>query len=474
VVLVNSPAPISPADPPPAEGLPILDADLLLGAPSPPDAELESGLPRAIASGLWRPRLKRWTGIFAYFFTAQGMVQASGLLAGLLFVNFLPVEEFALYTLASSALVTLAFLTDLGSSSALLHFFHRSRTESLDYAPYAAAVFSLRRRLFVLGGPVAVVALLVWGRERQFPPFSLGIAALCALAASWFQISGTLSVLSLRLEDRYSESYRAEIGGSLARLGLAGGLVALGWHFGTLALATAVVGAAITSWLSVGGRPALAVPREALSGARRAVVRYLGPTLPGALYFALQGQFVVWLAAGFGGTTNLAQVGALGRLGLLMGLFSGLIQVVFLPQLVRIADERMFRWRYVQFGAFLAGLALALFGAAALFPRLFLMLLGPKYSGLDRELLLVIATSGLSLLGGYAVGVNNARSWNRWQPLAVAILALSQASLVFLLPLGTTSGVLWFGLISTVVACLLQLTTTVVGFSRPRWVRWSS
>jgi O-antigen/teichoic acid export membrane protein len=453
---------------------PSLDADLLLGGTASASGELEANSTVWLPSQIWSSRLKRWTGIFAYFFTAQGLVQASGLLAGLLFVNFLPLEEFALYTLASSALVTLAFLTDLGSSSALLHFFHRSRTEGLEYAPYAAAVFSLRRRLFFVGGPLAVVALLVWGRERQFPALSLGIAALCALAASWFQISGTLSVLSLRLENRYSESYRAEIGGSLARLALAGALIALGWHFGTSALATAVVGAAITSWLSAGGRPVLAVPREALAQARRAVVRYLGPTLPGALYFAVQGQFVVWLAAGFGGTTNLAQVGALGRLGLLMGLFSGLIQVVFLPQLVRIADERLFRWRYAQFGAFLACLALALFAAAALFPRLFLLLLGPKYSGLDHELLLVLATSGFSLLGGYAVGVNNARSWNRWQPAAVGILALCQAALVFQLPLGTTSGVLWFGLISTVVACLLQLVTAVVGFSRPKWVRWSA
>lgn len=470
---MTSPAPPSPPDPKKPEGLPLLDADLLLGAPSPTGAELEAGLPRGIPSALWGPRLKRWTGIFAYFFTAQGLVQASGLLAGLLFVNFLPLEEFALYTLASSALVTLAFLTDLGSSSALLHFFHRSRTEGLDYAPYTAAVFSLRKRLFVLGGPVAVVALLVWGRERQFPALSLGIAALCALAASWFQISGTLSVLSLRLEDRYSESYRAEIGGSLGRLILAITLIALGWRLATPALATAVVGAAITSRLSLGGRTVLAVSHQELAVARRAVVRYLGPTLPGALYFAVQGQFVVWLAAAFGGTTSLAQVGALGRLGLLMGLIGGLVQVVFLPRLVRIVEERMFRWRYVQFGAFLAALATLLFTAAALFPRLFLLLLGPRYSGLDRELLLVIATSGLALLGGYAVAVNSARSWNRWQPIAVVLQVCAQAALVALLPLGTTRGVLLFGMASAATGLFGQVLITGVGFWRPAAVRWT-
>ena len=63
---------------------------------------------------------------------------------------------------------------------------------------------------------------------------------------------------------------------------------------------------------------------------------------------------MIWLAATFGGTTNLAQVGALGRLGLLVGFFSNLGQVVFLPKLVQIADERTFRARFFQFGLFLA------------------------------------------------------------------------------------------------------------------------
>ena len=471
---MTTPAPPSPVDPTGIAGAPLLDADLLLGAPAPTGAELEANLPYAPASPLWVQRFKRWTGIFAFFFTAQGVVQASGLVAGLLFVNFLPLDEFALYTLASSVLVTLAFLTDLGSSSALLHYFHRSRTGEIEYGPFAAAVFSLRRRLFLLGAPVAVGALWVWGGEQKSPPMALGIAIVCAVAASWFQISGTLSVLNLRLEGRYAESYRAEVAGSLGRLALAAALVALGWWLATAALATAVAGAMLTAYASSAGRPAMDLGRERIAEARRAVLRYLAPTLPSALYFAIQGQFVVWLAAAFGGTTSLAQVGALGRLGLLMGLFGGLIQVVFLPRLVQIADEHTFRWRYFQFGLFLAGLATLLFLAAALLPRPFLMLLGPRYSGLNHELLLVIATSGLALLGGYAVAVNNARSWNRWQPLAMVVFALSQVFLVLELPLSTTSGVLWFGLGSSAMGCLIQFAITVIGFARPRWVRWAT
>ena len=121
--------------------------------------------------------------------------------------------------------------------------------------------------------------------------------------------------------------------------------------------------------------------------------------LPSALYFSIQGPLTVWLATTFGAVRNIAEVGALGRLGLVVGIFSNLTGVVFLPRLARVSGEGLYRRRYLQFGGLLAAVALALLAAAAVAPRAFLFLLGPKYSGLERELLLMVAGAGLTLLG---------------------------------------------------------------------------
>jgi hypothetical protein len=110
--------------------------------------------------------------------------------------------------------------------------------------------------------------------------------------------------------------------------------------------------------------------------------------------------------------------------------------------------------------------------AAAVVPQLFLLLLGEHYAGLHRELLLLIGGAGISLLDGYLVGVNLARSWTRWQGFAVASLVIVQAALVVLLPLETTAGVLTFSALSGCAALAGQLTIIAVGFSRPRWVHW--
>ncbi|HEX5758313.1 MAG TPA: hypothetical protein VF121_03900, partial [Thermoanaerobaculia bacterium] len=211
---------------------------------------------------------------------------------------------------------------------------------------------------------------------------------------------------------------------------------------------------------------------EPLAHYRRRVLRYLLPTLPSALYFAFQGPLLVWLAAAFGAARTIAEVGALGRLGLVVGLFSGLTGVVFLPRLARLADDRLYRRRYLQFGALLAAVALGLLAAAWVAPGPFLWLLGESYAGLGRELRLVVAAAGLTLLDGYLVAVNMARSWTRWQGAAVGGLVAAQAALLALLPLGTTAGVLRFGVLSAAAALAGQAAIAWLGFTRPAAVAW--
>ena len=176
----------------------------------------------------------------------------------------------------------------------------------------------------------------------------------------------------------------------------------------------------------------------------------------------------VWFDQHYRGSGCSRSPGAYGRT------FSGLSGVVFLPRLSRIADDSLYRLRYFQFGGLLLATSATLFVAAVIAPEVFLRLLGNNYRGLRSELLLVVASSALAVLGGYAVAVNMARSWIRWQTLAVLVLAAVQAILVWLLPLGTTAGVLRFNLGTAAAGLALQVVTTAAGFWRPEWVRWQT
>ena len=417
-------------------------------------------------------RLRRWAGILSAFFTAQGLVQLAGIAAGLLLVRTLPVRELALYTLAMSVVTFFTFLSDLGSTGSLVYFFHRAAHEGEEFPPYLAAVLSLRRLGFLLGAVAVTAAFPAVAAAKGYGSWEIALTLAAVLGAVWFQIGAAVRVLALRLADRYGTSYRAEVAGALLRLALTVAMVVSTLLQAWIGILASAFGMAATALLaSRGGAPRLTADTD-LRPYRRRVLRYLLPTLPSALYFSVQGPLTVWLAATFGAARNIAEVGALTRLGMIVGLFSSLSSVVFLPRLVRITDERHYRNRCLQFGGLLAAMALTLLAVAALFPETLLWILGESYSGLHRELVLVVAGSGLTLLGGYAVSVNLARSWTRWATAAVFVLVLAQVALAAVLPLGTTSGVLLFNLGTAAVGLAIQITVAIAGFTRPEWVRW--
>jgi O-antigen/teichoic acid export membrane protein len=421
------------------------------------------------ASGQLLKRARRWGGILAAFFSAQSAVQLLSVGAGLLFVNFLPVGEFALYTLANSVLTFFTFASDLGSTSSLVYFYRASAPDTGSFELMRAAVASLRRKAFLLGGVATAIALPVTAAGRGLPSRDAWLCTAAVLAGVWFQIESSLGVLVLRLHDEYARSYRAEIAGALLRVCLAGALVSLG---GRVAWLAALTGTAATALVARLVRTKAPESSGDVRAAQRRVLRYLQPSLPSALYFSIQSPLVVWLSATFGSTRTIAEVGAIGRLGLLVGVFGSLTSVVFLPRLARIRDDREFRVRVLQFGSLMAVLGGALFAAAALFPRAFLALLGPNYKGLHAELLLVVGGAWLSLVGGYLVGVNLSRAWNRWETPSVAVLFLCQLGFATLLPMATTAGVLRFGILSAATGLLLQVAISSVGFVRPAFVQW--
>jgi O-antigen/teichoic acid export membrane protein len=420
---------------------------------------------------LHKVRIRRWVGIFSAYFTAQTLIQLLGMAAGLLLIRFMPVREFAFYTLAFSVVTFFNFLSDMGSTTSLLHFFHSTAREGGAFEPYLAAVISLRRTAFLLGSAGVVIAFPYAAAAKGFGWLEISLVTAGILACVWFQIQSLIRILALRLHNRYSQSYRAEVGGTLLRVLLAVLMVATGQLVAWLGVAASAAASGLSTVLA---RPERRVvpPVEGLGKYRRQILRYLLPTLPSALYFSMQAPLMVWLSATFGSTRTIAEVGALSRLGLIMGMFSGLIGVVFLPRLAGVTDDALYRRRCLQYGFLLVLLAAALFAAAALLPRWFLLLLGPRYSGLQRELLIIVAGSGLSLLGNYVANVNFARGWIRFQGATVIVELASQIVFVKLLPLSSTAGVLRFTLLSAATALLCHCVLLAVGFRRPSWVLW--
>ena len=253
-LLHPGPGVAGPGDRAPAAGRPLAAA----GAPGARgDGDMvDTRLIAGLAAEPPTARLRRWAGILSAFFTAQGLVQLAGIAAGLLLVRTLPVREFALYTLALSVITFFTFLSDLGSTGSLVHFFHRpggrARSSRRIWPPCCRCAASAS-----CSGPLAVaVAFPYAAAAKGYGRVEIALTLGGILLSVWFQIGAAVRVLALRLGDRYGASYRAEVAGAALRL--------------LLTVAAMVAGALLRAWIGVLASAAAARPRPSLlAGARR-------------------------------------------------------------------------------------------------------------------------------------------------------------------------------------------------------------
>lgn len=418
--------------------------------------------------------IRRWLGLLGAYFSAQAVAQVAGVLAGFLLVRYLPLREFALYSLALSAVSFFVFASDLGSTTSLLYFARtaRERGDEAEFPRYLAAVSSLRRFAFGLGALGVLAVFPAVALARGFARAETLLATIAILLGVWGQISGSIGLLALRLRDGYRRAYAAEMAGGIVRLAGAALLILVGSVVGWIAVFTNTAGALMIAAMSRVPRALRPPVGEPLARYRREVLRYLAPSLPAALYYSIQGPLVIWLAATFGSTRTIAEVGALGRLAMLFALFNGLVPTLLLPRLSHMTDDHHWRKRSLAFAGLLAALGGGVWVLSLWAPAPFLWILGSRYAGLTHELPFSIAAAVLGLLGAYFVAVNLSRSWNRWEGLAVIVLAASQAALVALFPIGTTAGALGFNVASAAVGLGLQVVIYGIGCVRPERVRW--
>jgi O-antigen/teichoic acid export membrane protein len=132
---------------------------------------------------------------------------------------------------------------------------------------------------------------------------------------------------------------------------------------------------------------------------------------PASIYFCIQGQLNVFLLSYFGSSTQVAQLGALGRIAALLLVVQAVFSYVLMPRFSLLKDKAEIRRKYLlQVGLFLCIIAVFL-GAAALVPGLMLKILGGKYSGLNGELLLILTSASLYMIEGLLYSLNMSRAW---------------------------------------------------------------
>jgi O-antigen/teichoic acid export membrane protein len=404
-----------------------------------------------------RHRFVRLGAALFRFTSVQLLVQLAGMLVSLLLVRSMPKSQYAYYTIAMALLSTVLQLSDSGITPGLQAVGGPDHADDYRMGQLVRTGVGLRRTMYYLAAAVVLPILpyMLW-KAGASVPIVLETLALVVVATQLQLMVGIYSAVPI-LRGRIGVLQWVGFVGAMLRL-----LLILPAYFLYMSLSVALIAQVVAgvgqvwilSWWSKKNLDMKAEPNEAM---RAGVWKIVRAQIPYEIYGVFQGQISVWLITLFGSTGQIADLGALTRLGVAFVIVPRVIGAVLTPHLSRCTAPRRLRaiyWQIFMVYILFTGTCL---GALLIRPDFVLRLLGRQYMNLHSDLELALILAAVGALQGGVLGMNMSRGWVIPAYYGITLTILSQVVAFSMVNLSTVHGVLLAGLAVAVGNLILQL-----------------
>ncbi len=394
-------------------------------------------------------RMVRWAWTVCSLGSSSLLVQCLNAFAGFLIIRALDKPPYAWFTIASGMTASLNILSDAGIGSAVTSIGGTVWNDKQRLSCLIRTALQLRLKMAGVA-VVATVPISIWLLLRNGCDIGQATVLTFIVILPFWQIS-TTSVLSVvnRLRSRTWQIQVAEVVPALCRAISIGALACAGILSVTSALAVTFASSLLQFFIvrrQVGPLVNAFSDRAIMEEYAPSIRKIMRQLYPNIVFTCVQGQMSIWLISIFAGNLEVANFGALSRLGIFFVVFQGPLVHWLSPAFSRATSSKKL-WS-ISIGAFLLlfGISIPVLTIVILKPIWLLMILGPKYEHLQHELFLVVT----SMLVGAAVGVSwslaYARGWGRTAWLNIPLTVIAQVIALLLIPVDTVSGVALFGL----------------------------
>ena len=428
--------------------------------------ETISSAPAVSLHGSRHRRLIEWVRMFAGYSFVQAIAQGFGFLAGIMVVRALPKEDYACFMIVNTIGPVMNMLSDNGVTNSLSAIGGRFWQDDERMGSLVNTAMNLRKRLVLLSFFV-VTPVLVWMLRRNHVPIStIAFLIPLTLAGVFFQLNvGVLNVV-MTLRQQVGRMQTLVFIGVLPRLALIAVFAALGLLNAPLAVAAGTVALAAQFWLlEQWVKPQISATAPPSAEFRKDILAIVKRQAPLTVYFCLQGQIGIWLISIFGNVQRVAEVGALGRIGMIFTILVSTTSALIVPRFARCQNPSRLRSRYTLILLGFAGIILFGTLVAWLVPGALLWLLGAQYAQLGDLVWLAVLAAGSSALAGVLYGLNVNKGWI--PPAAVVIPAeiITQVILCFSLDLSSVRGILLIGIFAPIIPTLINLFVGILKLS---------
>ncbi|MRI02108.1 polysaccharide biosynthesis protein [Kriegella sp. EG-1] len=400
----------------------------------------------------------QWVKLIGITGGAQVGVQAIGLISGILVIRLLPTSEYALYTLANTMLGTMVMLANAGIPIAVMSEGGKVWQDKERLGQVLVTGFNFRQK-FALGSLIVGLPILIYLLHHNHASWLMIILIiLCIIPVFYAQLSDVLLQIAPKLKQDIVPLQKNLVGVNLGRLLLLG-LSIFAFPFAYIAILSASIPQIIgnmrlrkitADYADWNQKPSLELQTKMKSTVKR--------VLPEAIYYSISGQITIWLLSIFGSTTAIAEIGALGRIAMVINLVSILFATLVIPRFARLPDVfNLILRRYLQVQILLLFIFCLIVFMVYIFPNQILWILGPNYANLQYEIALAVIGSCLNVFSGIVFSLYSSRGWVLNPlisiPLSIVILIIT----IVFTDVSTLQGVLFLNIIVGISQLLIHL-----------------
>jgi O-antigen/teichoic acid export membrane protein len=387
------------------------------------------------------------------------ILKGIGFLSGILIVRLLPIQEYAWYTLANTMLGTLVVLSDSGISNGVMAISGKVWQDPKKLGVVLATGLDLRRKFALVTLLIAIPIMVYLLLENNASWFTSIMILLSLIPAFYAALSDSLLEITPKLHQDITSLQKNQLTVGFGRLLLTLLTIFIfPWTF-VILLASGIpriYGNLKLKKINAKFADSTQLPDPIV---RKEILRVVARILPNIIFFAFSGQIIIWILSVFGNTTDLANIGALGRFSILIGVFTGLLSTLFIPRFSRLGDDKTTILKaFIGFQLLLLLFSCAVMTIVYFFPKQMLWVLGDSYGGLSSELFLIILSNCIGLIASMTGNLIGSRGYFL-NPILVIVLNLSSISMAFFIwDLSALRGILYYSIFYQCISLVVNYT----------------
>jgi O-antigen/teichoic acid export membrane protein len=397
-----------------------------------------------------------------------------GGVAGLLIVNVLPKEQYAAYTFLVACMTLMLGVTDMGLAHCCLPVVGQ-RSKEVDWVVGAChQVFSKRWVLLVLGLVIIVPYWIYTSRQHDWTGGGYWLASLVMLGVVLVTLREHYANTVLLILGHISTLNRVAFVSHMARIACVAAVLVLpitAYSIAGLTVATAAASAtALYFYAKAFKAHRVGVSRLDTPDAKRVdaqIVKIATPLVLPAIFYQVQGVVTVFIVSLFGTANMIAEVGAFGRLSMVLLVVDRVTNVLLFPAIARAPASSRLTVVLAQVHLLYMMAVGAVFLTAVIFPNYWILLLGEQYRNMVPYVWMVFLSSILMNAAGFAFRTLAVRGATARQGFIIVAVVATQVLYLWLVGANTLRAVLGFGLATAFANFAYQY-----GLLTLRWFEW--